>query len=273
VNTTSDPFTQLATTHSPSQIAYFRALVAAICDSANDVHEEVYAIKTTDAINLSSEEGVGLTKTAGTAAIDSFIREKWLEKSTRGFISLSERALMELQVYLFETFNEVDDEDGEGARRIENLHVCHACQEIVTKVCLSSTLVNFQGQRCGTLRCPVRFHKHCAATFFSPRNSVCPTCKTPWKEHLPVGEEAMSDSARRRVSNRQEAAADTPSQDGRDEDTASRSVSPVARRRGTRESVGNGDDTSSRRSSRRTSARRSIREEEDEMEEDEDLYG
>jgi len=274
VNTTSDPLAELATIHSPSEIAYFRALVAAICTSANDLHEEVYAIKTTDAINLSSDNGVGLTKTGGTVAIDSFIREQWLEKSSKGFISLSERSLLELQAYLLDTFNDVEGDDVEGGTRTQNLHLCHACREIVTRVCLSCTLINFQGQRCGSLRCPVRFHKHCAATFFSPRNSVCPTCKSPWKDHLPVGEEAMSDKVRRRLSNRQEVADDTPSQDEQEESApASRNGSPVARRRGTRQSTGTEDEAGSRRSSRRTSARRSIRVDEDEMDEEEDLYG
>jgi hypothetical protein len=132
VNTTSDSFSQLATTHSPSEIAYFRTLLNAIFDTVNSVHEEVFAIRSTDAANLSSAQGVGLTKTAGEAAIQKFIRDGWLEKSRHGFYSVSERGLLELQGYLNEMFNDVDEEgQGETSNKIRT---CHACQEIVTKV-------------------------------------------------------------------------------------------------------------------------------------------
>src|SRR5271156_1449061 len=58
-----------------------------------------------------------------------------------------------------------------------------------------------QGQRCANLRCPVRFHKHCAGNFFSDRNTSCPLCKTAWKDHFFVGEQARSNNSRRRISN------------------------------------------------------------------------
>jgi Nse1 non-SMC component of SMC5-6 complex len=133
VNTTSDAFTQLATMHSPSEIAYMRALLVAIFDSANSVHEEVFAIRSSEAINLTSTPGVGLTKTAGEATIDAFIHDGWLVKSRAGFITVSERALMELRGYLLETF--ADDADGEEQQpRTTSIRTCRACQEIITKV-------------------------------------------------------------------------------------------------------------------------------------------
>lgn len=131
MNTTSDSFSQLATTHSPSEIAYFRALLNAIFDTSNSLHEEIYAVRSTDAANLCSSQNVGLTKTAGENAVDAFIREGWLEKSRVGFISLSERGLLELRSYLLEMFNDIEDE---GGARVDRIHMCHACQEIVTKV-------------------------------------------------------------------------------------------------------------------------------------------
>ena len=101
-------------------------------DTANSVHEEVFAIRSTEAINLSSTQGVGLTKTAGEAAIHTFIKEGWFEKSRAGFISLSERGLLELRSYLTEMFDDVEEE---GETRTEKrIRTCHACQEIVTKV-------------------------------------------------------------------------------------------------------------------------------------------
>lgn len=97
----------------------------------NSVHEEVFAIRSTEAVNLSSTQGVGLTKTAGEAVIHTFIKEGWLEKSRTGFISLSELGLLELRGYLTEMFDDVE----EGQTRSEKgIRACHACQEIITQV-------------------------------------------------------------------------------------------------------------------------------------------
>jgi len=134
VNTTSDSLTQLATIHTPSEIAYFRTLLTAIFDTSNSIHEEVFAVKSTDASNLSSAQGVGMTKTAAEAAMHNFIREGWLKKSRNGFITITERGLLELKEYLMEMFNDMDEE---GGGRVDKLRTCHACQEIITKVSLS----------------------------------------------------------------------------------------------------------------------------------------
>jgi non-structural maintenance of chromosomes element 1 len=137
VNVTSDAITQLSTMHSPAEIAYLRALLYYIFDTSNTLHEEVYAIKSTDAINLASARGVSITKTAGEAAIDSFIREGWLEKSRNGFITLGERGLLELKGYLTGMFNDGEEEGEEGVVG-DKIRTCHACQEIITKVSILS---------------------------------------------------------------------------------------------------------------------------------------
>jgi len=132
VNTTSDSITQLATAHNASEIAYFRTLLSAIFDTSNSVHEEVFAVKSTDASNLSSAQGVNMTKTAADFALHNFIREGWLEKSRNGFITITERGLLELKGYITEMFTDMDEE--ESGRRVDKLRTCHACQEIITKV-------------------------------------------------------------------------------------------------------------------------------------------
>ena len=122
-----------------------RALLSAMFNSANSVHEEVFAIRSTEAINLSSTSGVGMTKTAGEAAIDSFIREGWLDKSKGGYLSLSERGLLELRGYLTDMFNDDEEDDGGGddrAARNNKIRTCHACQEIITKVWMTFGLQN-----------------------------------------------------------------------------------------------------------------------------------
>jgi hypothetical protein len=109
-----------------------RALLIAIFDTSNSVHEEVFAVRSTDASNLCSRNGVNLTKTAGEATLHAFIREGWLEKSRNGFITVSERGLLELKGYVMEMFNDIDD-DGEEGGRVDKMRTCNGCQEIVTK--------------------------------------------------------------------------------------------------------------------------------------------
>jgi non-structural maintenance of chromosomes element 1 len=128
-----------------------RGLLEAIFDTSNSLHEEIFAIRSTDASNLCSRHY--LTKTAGELAVQTFIREGWLEKSPNGFITLSERGLLELKGYLMQTYNDMDegeDEEGGEGGRVDKMRTCHACQEIITKVSplnskltLGSTLCDF----------------------------------------------------------------------------------------------------------------------------------
>jgi len=85
-----------------------------------------------EAVNLSSVRGVGLTKTAGEACVEQFIQEGWLVRSRAGFVTLTERGIMELKGYLTETFNEIEDE--EAGTRTNYIKTCYGCQEIITKV-------------------------------------------------------------------------------------------------------------------------------------------
>jgi non-structural maintenance of chromosomes element 1 len=122
--------------HSPSEIAFMRNLLVAIFDSANSLHEEVYAVKTIDAINMASAPGVGITRSAAENLIDTFVQDGWLVHSKGGFVTLSERGLLELRDYLIETFNDVEEEEEEEEEvsRGNSIKQCRACEEIVTRV-------------------------------------------------------------------------------------------------------------------------------------------
>ena len=61
------------------------------------------------------------------------VEEAWFEKSSKGFYSLSPRALMELRGWLVETYNGPEDEAEEGGRG-DRIKFCQACREIVTMV-------------------------------------------------------------------------------------------------------------------------------------------
>jgi hypothetical protein len=93
-----------------------------------------------EATNLSSSRGVNLTKTAGETALHNFIREGWLERSRGSFISLTERALLELKGCLLEMFSDL--EEGETGTRVDRIRNCHACQEIITMVPFSNYFFN-----------------------------------------------------------------------------------------------------------------------------------
>lgn len=78
--------------------------------------------------------GASLTMAQAQRVLDDLVEEGWFDKSPKGFLSLSPRALMELRGWLIDTYNEPpnpEDSDDEGVERIK---MCEACREIVTVV-------------------------------------------------------------------------------------------------------------------------------------------
>ncbi len=152
VNTTSDPITQLATTHSPDEIAFLKRLLDAMFETHNTRRAEVMAITSTQAIQLhkapegtrretqnggatQGSGGLGLTMVQAEKVLKGLVDEGWLERSSKGFYTLSVRGLMELRGWLVETYNDVEDEeDGDAGRPVPRVKSCFACKEIVTMV-------------------------------------------------------------------------------------------------------------------------------------------
>ena len=150
VNTTSDPLTQLATTHSADEIAYLKRLLDAMFETYNAPRQEVLAVPAMAAVRLHKPPATerhetqgggatqgsasqGLTMVAAEKMLRDLVLEGWLEKSRAGFYSLSPRALMELKYYLLLTYNGADD-DEEDDDRLDRVKLCFACKEIVTLV-------------------------------------------------------------------------------------------------------------------------------------------
>lgn len=157
VNTTSDALTQLATTHTPDEIAFVKRLLDAMFETHNTRRAEVLALTTMQAVNLHkapprSRESLGgetqatqggeiasLTMAQAQKVVDDLVDEGWFEKSRRGFLSLSPRALMELRGWLLETYNELpaageeDESEDEGRERVR-VKMCEMCRDIVTVV-------------------------------------------------------------------------------------------------------------------------------------------
>ena len=120
-------------------------------DTYNTQRHEVMAISSMQAIKLHkapAEEGrqtqngtetqgsVGQSLTMGQAEklLKSLVEEGWLEKSQKGYYSLSPRALMELRGWLMEAYNDVEEEDEDEETVSKKIKQCFACKDIITTV-------------------------------------------------------------------------------------------------------------------------------------------
>lgn len=147
VNTTSDPLTQLATTYTADEIAFVKRILDAMFDTYNTRRSEAMVVTGMQAVQLAKvssadrRESAAMQQPQGGAAqsltmqqaesvMKRLLDEGWLEKTRKGFYSLSPRALMELRGWLVATYNEEDDE----GRRINKIKFCAACMDIITAV-------------------------------------------------------------------------------------------------------------------------------------------
>lgn len=200
VNTTSDAMTQLATTYSADEIAYVKKLLDELFDgSANTERKEAMCISGRDALQLvrsgrrETQNGEtqasksNMTQHEAETLLGKLVAEGWMEKSPKGFYSLSPRALMELKGWLVETYNEeplANGEVEEEDRAPDKIKFCRACKEVITV-----------GQRCAKRNCPCRLHDICTQNFFRVhRSRKCPVCETEWDGKHYVGEKAITTS-------------------------------------------------------------------------------
>lgn len=147
INSTDDPITQLATSHTADEISYLKRVLDAMFDTFNTSRKEIMAITSTQALRLtkisdSSKETQNGTNTQGNASqgltmmqaekmLKTLVVEGWFERSEKSFYTLSPRALMELRGWLIDTYN--DDDEGES-ERVTRIKFCFACKEIITMV-------------------------------------------------------------------------------------------------------------------------------------------
>ncbi|KAK5070145.1 hypothetical protein LTS08_001156 [Lithohypha guttulata] len=139
VNTTSDQLTQIATIHSSDEIGYVKRLLDEIFDANNTERREAMCIAGKDALNLTragrretqTQNGenqatkFNLTAHEAEVLLAKLVAEGWLNKSQKGFYSLSPRGLMELKIWLEETYNDEENE-------YKKIKTCEACKEVIT---------------------------------------------------------------------------------------------------------------------------------------------
>lgn len=152
VNSTSDPITQLATSHSADEISFLKRVLDAMFETNNTPRREVMAVTSMQATHLAKPPaeqrgetqngsatqgsgGAGITLSQAERMMNVMVEEGWFEKSRKGYFSLSPRALMELRGWLMETYNDVgDDEEEDDGPRVLKVKQCYACKEIITVV-------------------------------------------------------------------------------------------------------------------------------------------
>lgn len=86
--------------------------------------------------------GQSLTMGQAEKTMKTLVEEGWFEKSIKGFYSLSPRALMELRGWLWETYNDLDEDEGEEERASKKIKQCFACKEIITTVRRAATITS-----------------------------------------------------------------------------------------------------------------------------------
>ncbi|KAJ5350581.1 hypothetical protein N7541_008308 [Penicillium brevicompactum] len=194
VNNTSDPLTQLATTYTADEISFLKRLLDYMFHTNNTVRTEGLCAAQLQAVGLhkapananpptddptqtQSAASQSLTMTQAEKMILHLIEEGWFEKSRKGYLTLTPRALMELRGWLVNEYND------DGATKIK---FCAACKDLITV-----------GQRCADIHCGGRLHDHCMRNFFRMQQAEqCPVCKAEWPGDYFVGERALTSSAR-----------------------------------------------------------------------------
>lgn len=146
VNTTSDPLTQLATTYTPDEIAFIKRILdfmfinnnTRLCEGMVILPTQVIQqgrVSSSDANHRRSDNAESQTQggaanslsmTQAETMLQRLLQEGWLEKSRKGYCSLTPRGLMELRGWLVSSYN--DDPDR------ERIKFCDACRDIVTVV-------------------------------------------------------------------------------------------------------------------------------------------
>lgn len=151
MNATEDPIIQLATSHTADEISYLKRVLDAMFETNNTSRQEIMAITSMEAVRLckapveNSRETQNGSATQGTSGqhltmvqaekmLKALVEEGWFEKSSRGFYSLSARALMELRGWLLDTYNDPEDAEDDDEERQIRIKRCLACKEIITAV-------------------------------------------------------------------------------------------------------------------------------------------
>ena len=192
MNATSDPITQIATMRTQEEMFFVRRMIDAMFEMYNTRRREVMGVTSMQALERKITKGIsgrqslensqtmdkGVTNDQAEKCLNGLVAEGWFERSKEGWYTLSPRALLELQTWLVNEYND-DEADADDWQRIK---FCEACKGIMTV-----------GRRCADVDCNVRLHDICQESFFNSRpDRNCPRCKTRWDGKHYVGQRAIT---------------------------------------------------------------------------------
>lgn len=159
INTTDSSITRMASDYTVVELELFKKIVEDI------VKTDEGEISSTDALNLVNtveNEGKKLSRTQAQDLIGRLRSDRWLAESVHGEVSLSIRALLELEHYIQQQLPDYCMQ-------------CNTCKRLAVK-----------GQVCGS--CDTKLHIHCAARYFCDvAEPKCPNkrCNAPWSHPVP----------------------------------------------------------------------------------------
>ncbi|XP_071807602.1 non-structural maintenance of chromosomes element 1 homolog [Asterias amurensis] len=170
VRTTESELGRLSSDYQKNDLELFKKILDLIVESDTGM------ASSTDVLNLTSHIKEKISKQEAQSILRRLIKEKWLTES-QGEISLAPRAIMELEDYLTDVYE-------------EDIRHCHLCKEIVLK-----------GQICS---CGLKLHKFCAARLFRGGGDFkCPKCQESWDyDILPDNRDAPRTSSGRKRKDR-----------------------------------------------------------------------
>ncbi|BFZ53921.1 hypothetical protein PYCC9005_000952 [Savitreella phatthalungensis] len=195
-NAVADGMTALATTHTADEVGWIRLLLRRMLVDNNTVRREALGCTTKEAILLAGhpDTATHITKAGAEKLLGRLVDEGWLDRSDRGWVSLSARAVAELGGY-------VDGRFGSRVRvrrrrrdgRLLSLATVGMegdAEEVVMydlppiKSCSLCRLACANGYRCADAYCLGRAHGSCLREYLTPQNSAststsvkkCPLC-------------------------------------------------------------------------------------------------
>eukprot|EP00898_Chlorokybus_atmophyticus_P006970 jgi/Chlat1/7274/Chrsp58S06908 len=170
-NTVVDDYSKLGTRLQINEIAFFRAILERIALHSNGLGDmslddavemrmdQIAAASAVGAADGSSQQPQAgqlakLTESQKQAAIQNLIADGWLHLDDFSRISIGVRSYVELRNWL------------EGL----DIPECKHCEEVAVKA-----------QICENRHCGLRYHWHCAETYFlGGRHDSCPKCEEAW---------------------------------------------------------------------------------------------
>eukprot|EP01132_Coremiostelium_polycephalum_P006076 gene6076-7569_t len=140
INLKPDESSKLATHYNANETTFFKSLIENLLANAGELKISVC---------LDQAKNSHLTLHQAETAIQTFIDDKWFKKLTPSTITLSERALLDLNPIL------------------GDLPSCHLCHQKVLAV-------NGKVHECQNDECSIKLHPHCLQRW---NDKHCPKCK------------------------------------------------------------------------------------------------